>query len=102
MVNLSILRSLVGNDEAVLARFIGIFTNETPQQMTALRQFLEEKDWENASHTAHTIKSQCGYFGLEEACDLCQQIESEPATAMERFDRLAVQLQSAMAQLRAL
>ena len=78
----------MGNDDALVARIVGIFKNETPQQMAALRTFWENEDWENAANIAHAVKSQCRYFGLEREAALCQQIEDEPA-ATETSARLA-------------
>jgi HPt (histidine-containing phosphotransfer) domain-containing protein len=79
MTHLHHLRALLGNDDALMARFVGIFKNQTPDQMAALRHFWENGDWENAANTAHAIKSQCRYFGLETEAALCQQIENAPA-----------------------
>jgi len=79
MTHLHHLRTLLGNDDALVARFVGIFKNHTPDQMAALRSFWENGDWENTANTAHAIKSQCRYFGLETEAALCQRIENEPA-----------------------
>lgn len=98
---LTTLRSLLGNDDALVARFVGIFKNQTPDQMAALREFWENKDWENAANTAHAIKSQCRYFGLETEAMLCQSIEDDPA-APETSARLAELEQRLVAVLVAL
>lgn len=79
MTYLHHLRALLGNDDALVARFVGIFKNQTPDQMAALRSFWENSDWENTANTAHAIKSQCRYLGLETEAALCQHIENEPA-----------------------
>ncbi|GEM_PF-2086933 len=100
-MNTDTLRNLLGNDDALVARFVGIFKSQTPEQLTELAQFLDDQDWENASITAHTIKTQCRYFGLEEEADWCQSIEDEPATigAIENFAALKQRLEAAIATL---
>ena len=100
-MNTDTLRNLLGNDDALVARFVGIFKSQTPEQLNELAQFLDEQDWENASVVAHTIKSQCRYFGLEEEADWCQSIEDAPdaPSTMEKFLALKQRLDAAIAVL---
>lgn len=100
-MNYAHLRSLLGHDDALVARFVGIFKSQTPDQMAALRAFWENGDWENTANTAHAIKSQCRYFGLEAEAALCQYIEDEPGApeASARLAELEQRLVAALATL---
>lgn len=76
-INTERLLDLLGSESAV-QRFVEMFRQQWPGQLSALRQALAEKDWETASHEAHALKSQCRYLGLDEWADTLQQIENEP------------------------
>ena len=80
-VDLSSLRSLLGDDETLVQRFIGIFKNQTPEMLAQIRDGLDKMDWENASIAAHSLKSQCRYFGLEALAAMAESIENNPAAA---------------------
>lgn len=76
-INTERLLNLLGSETAV-QRFVEMFHQQWPGQLSALRKALAEKDWETASHEAHALKSQCRYLGLDEWADTLQQIETEP------------------------
>ncbi|MBC7777046.1 MAG: Hpt domain-containing protein [Phycisphaerae bacterium] len=76
-INTEHLRSLLGSEEAA-QRFVTLFRQQLPQQLESLRQALSESDWDTASNTAHGLKSQCRYLGLDEAADSLQELENDP------------------------
>jgi HPt (histidine-containing phosphotransfer) domain-containing protein len=76
-INTERLRSLLGSEEAA-QRFVALFRQQLPGQMDALRHALANSDWETASNTAHGLKSQCRYLGLDVAADLLQALENDP------------------------
>jgi len=71
------LRSLLGSEEAA-QKFVNLFRQQMPGQIELLRKALVEGDWETASNTAHGLKSQCRYLGLDEAADFLQELENNP------------------------
>ena len=75
MIDLSILRNLMGNDEKMVQQFLHIFKTQTPEQLNQLDNFISNKDWESASAIAHAIKSQSKYLGLEEIANQAFTIE---------------------------
>ena len=75
MVDLSTLRKLMSNDENMVQQFLQIFKSQTPQQMEQLRKYITNENWEYISLTAHAIKSQAKYLGLEEMVEHAFAIE---------------------------
>lgn len=81
-INADQLRALLGSEEAA-QRFVRMFEEGLPQQLRQLRESLVAGDWETAGNTAHGLKSQCRYMGLNEWADTLQQIENEPQKALQ-------------------
>jgi hypothetical protein len=84
------LVALLGS-EAAAQRFADMFLQGLPDQLGQLRKQLADSDWEAASNTAHALKSQCRYLGLDtEADDWLQRLEKDPQDlgARDGFDGL--------------
>jgi len=75
MIDRTKLNALLGDDPKMVQRFVDIFTAQTPEQLLQLKKSVINKEWDMASITAHTIKSQCEYLGLEELTALTFKIE---------------------------
>lgn len=75
MIDLKRLLHFMGNDESLATRFLELFAQETPRQIADLQQFLSHGTWEQAHLTAHALKGQMRYLGLEELALLAEQIE---------------------------
>ncbi|MFN0034745.1 MAG: Hpt domain-containing protein [Saprospiraceae bacterium] len=75
------LRALLGSEEAA-QKFVTLFRQHWPGQMETLRQSLANGDWETASNTAHGLKSQCRYLGLDDWADTFQKLEDNPSVTM--------------------
>ncbi|MDX1911750.1 MAG: Hpt domain-containing protein [Saprospiraceae bacterium] len=81
-INTDQLRALLGSEEAA-QRFVRMFEESLPQQLRQLHESLASGDWETAGNTAHGLKSQCRYLGLNDWADTLQQIENEPQKALD-------------------
>lgn len=75
MIDLTRLEKLLNGNEKMVNRFIGIFKNQTPEQLNTLITAVAQDDWSQVSITAHAIKSQCKYLGLDEMAELAHKIE---------------------------
>jgi len=75
MLDLTKLESLLGGNEKMVNRFIDIFRTQTPQQLNSLTDAISKSNWSEASITAHAIKSQCKYLGLDDIAELASRIE---------------------------
>ncbi|MBL7806741.1 MAG: Hpt domain-containing protein [Saprospiraceae bacterium] len=76
-LNTEKLVSLLGSEDAA-RRFVEMFRQQWPEQFATLKQALADADWENASNTAHSLKSQCRYLGLDTLAETLQNIENQP------------------------
>jgi HPt (histidine-containing phosphotransfer) domain-containing protein len=74
-VNFEILRGYLNHDEAMVKRFLSVVCEALPDDLLKLKSYLLAKDFELSSITAHSIKTQCAYLGLNEAQDLAYKIE---------------------------
>lgn len=91
-INTELLRKLLGSEEAA-QRFVTLFRQQLPGQLDMLRQAFANQDWETLSNTAHGLKSQCKYLGLEEAADLLQKMENDPSeTKLDTIATINTQL----------
>ncbi len=90
---------MLGNDEALITRFISIFKTQIPQQLLTLRVALEQQAWEDAALAAHDIKSQCRYFELEDVAEWCQKIEDHPLKESHLYPAVAARLTAVLAAL---
>lgn len=81
-INTDRLQQLLGSEEAA-RRFVKMFEENLPMQVAALREALSSGNWETASNTAHGLKSQCRYLGLDHWADALQKIENNPEQAQD-------------------
>ena len=86
MIQKQKLIDLMGGDESMANRFIDLFKSQVPGELNTLDNQVRERDFEGASVTAHGIKSQCGYLGLEEAAACCLLIEKRAEAEDRAFD----------------
>jgi len=75
MIDRTKLEKLLGGDAKMVQRFLDIFKLQTPQQLNLLNEAITNKNWDLASNTAHAIKSQCKYLGLDEMAEFASKIE---------------------------
>jgi len=95
----------IGGDEGLLNELIGIFLEETPQQLTVLDQSITASDFPLLERTAHTLKSELSYLGLSDAAERCRLLEGlgreqRLAEAVEVLRALKSELSGVIAALR--
>lgn len=54
-------------DDVLLCELVRIFLEESPKQLSKLRQAIEVNDFETMERTAHGLKGELSYLGLNEA-----------------------------------
>ena len=96
MIDRTKLETLLGGNETMVQQFLEIFKSQTPKQLSLLEQSITHKNWSQASITAHAIKSQCKYLGLEEIAEHALKIEqlTEEEKQLDLIPGLAVLLES--------
>ncbi len=63
-VHLDELSALVGGNQDKIEKYINIFLKSVPQDLEALKEALEARDWETVGKTAHKMKGNVGYMGI--------------------------------------
>ncbi len=75
MIDRTKLEALLCNDPKMVQKFLDIFKSEIPDQLNLLEKSVMDRNWEIVSITAHGIKNQCRYLGLDEIAELAYKIE---------------------------
>lgn len=70
------LRSICGEDKALIEELLNLFEEQTLLQLHALPTALEAKAYEAIKVAAHTLKGSASYVGAQAMFELCQKLES--------------------------
>ncbi|WP_210520260.1 PAS domain-containing hybrid sensor histidine kinase/response regulator [Hymenobacter terricola] len=107
LYDLSNVRQLVRNDEAVVRRLAWAFIETTPAILTALDEALTHTDWEAVGDAAHHLKSSLDGLGVEQLRHIIREIEAysnarpTAAHAAQQVARVRAITEQVMASLRA-
>jgi HPt (histidine-containing phosphotransfer) domain-containing protein len=63
LVDLVLLRNLLGDHEEGIVEILNIFTSHIPPSIAKIKTLLEKKDWGALRNNVHAIKSYYGYIG---------------------------------------
>lgn len=75
VINLSVLAQLTGGDPARRVKYINMFLDILPGQLSMAEQAFQSNDFLKLKSTVHTLKAQLGYMGVVSAQKLAQEIE---------------------------
>jgi HPt (histidine-containing phosphotransfer) domain-containing protein len=103
MIDRNKLESLLGGDEKMVQRFLDIFKTQTPEQMEQLKDSINNKNWDQVSITAHSIKNQCKYLGLDDIASQASNIEqlAEEKKHLDLLSGLVIQLNERLTEIMA-
>ncbi|HEB77763.1 MAG TPA: response regulator [Methylothermaceae bacterium] len=80
----AVLKSLVGDDDAVVSEFLQDFAAGTRRLSERIESAAVSDDWRQVARTAHTLKSSARAVGARELADACQVLENAcKSTAVE-------------------
>ncbi|WP_052732452.1 PAS domain S-box protein [Hymenobacter terrenus] len=107
LYDLSNVRQLVRQDEAVVRRLAWAFIESTPAILTALDEALTRADWEAVGDAAHHLKSSLDGLGVESLRHIIREIEAYGETpppsavhAAQQVARVRATTEQVMADLR--
>jgi HPt (histidine-containing phosphotransfer) domain-containing protein len=106
LYNLSNVRQLVRDDEAVVRRLAWAFIETTPAILTALDEALTKSDWEAVGDAAHHLKSSLDGLGVESLRHTIREVEAygdnppAPAHAAQQVAQVRAITEQVMAGLR--
>ncbi len=105
-MNLDRLRNLLGNDKQIVSRFLDLYIEKVPALVDKLGKQISDEDIEGVGITAHEIKSQSAYLGLDDVVSLAAKIEEEADRKKTdslhvHYLKLTVLIENALSELRA-
>ena len=74
MIDVSLLKVLF-DDDVMIRKYVMVFRADVPTSIYELKDSIENLDWDNASITAHSLKSQLQYLKEDEVSNLAYEIE---------------------------
>jgi len=74
MIDVSLLKTLF-DDDAMIRKYLLVFRSDVPMSLDELKESIKNMDWDNASITAHSLKSQLQYLKEDEISKLAYEIE---------------------------
>jgi len=77
------LNQLFDGDEELIKKFVAVFQAEIPKLVAGLESATASGDWDEVSNTAHIMKSQLAYAGLETEAQLALRIEKNAERRLE-------------------
>jgi two-component system sensor histidine kinase/response regulator len=98
------LLARVGGSHEVLHEIIGLFLEDSPKLLDAIRVALQSKDAQAVYRSAHTLKGSVGNFDAHAAVELAQRLEARAhegdlAAATAVFALLEVEMQALLVSL---
>lgn len=65
LTDLTFLKSFTGNDNEKVKKYVGMFLSRAPEQLAAINQSLDNKDYDSLKVNAHSLKPQLAYMGIK-------------------------------------
>ncbi len=76
MIDVSLLKVLF-DDDAMIRKYLGMFRDDVPVSLLSLRDYITNLDWDSASITAHSLKSQLQYLKEDKLSNMAYEIEKK-------------------------
>ena len=83
-VDLAVALRWLGGDQRLLRELVGIFVEDGPKRLEALRAAMTAVDVHQLEQIAHSLKGSAGILGAGELQQVCAELEL--AAAAKRFD----------------
>ncbi|MEZ5014235.1 MAG: Hpt domain-containing protein [Chitinophagales bacterium] len=74
-INLSFLESFTRNDGTKMVKYINMFLQLAPESIATMKKQFEASDWINLRTTAHSLKPQLAYMGIDSLKESILRIE---------------------------
>lgn len=75
MIDLSYLRTTIGNDKMVIKEIIDLFIMQLPELKKNITETYQAKDWKGLKDSAHKAKNSFQILGLKDQADELHRIE---------------------------
>ena len=89
-------------DQELLAELAGLFLEDAPARLGALREAIEGGDASSVERTAHALKGSCGNMGATGMVAICEKLEDEGRSGeLGRAPMLVERLEAEYSRVRA-
>lgn len=97
-IDLTGLSELVGGKEDKIIKYIDLFLKNVPKDFAILKQQFASQQWEECGKTAHKIKGNASYMGIEQAKELLVQVEKmkEEVAQVDKNRDIVVELEAVL------
>jgi HPt (histidine-containing phosphotransfer) domain-containing protein len=75
LIDLNSLSDLVGGKREKIIKYIDLFLKNIPKDFATLKEQYLKEEWEESAKTAHKIKGNASYMGINKAKELLIEIE---------------------------
>ena len=79
-INLTFLNTFTGGNPEKIKKYVLMFINHCPGQLTAMKDQLSNQNYDGLRGTAHALKPQITYMGILGGEELIKKIESMAGT----------------------
>ncbi len=79
-INLTFLNTFTDGNPEKIKKYISMFLNYCPGQLAAMKQQLDTGNYDGLRGTAHSLKPQITYMGIQAGEDLIKKIENMAGT----------------------
>ena len=79
-VNLTFLKSFTGGSPEKMKKYINMFLQYCPSQLSAMKEQLGSGNYDGLRGTAHALKPQITYMGIQGGEDMIKKIENMAGT----------------------
>ena len=93
LTDLHYLRSLTGNENDKMAKYIRMFLTGAPISIQQMDLYSLSKDWSGVKQTAHALKPQLGYFGASGTEEILKEIERMAGEQVD-LDKIPMQIEN--------
>lgn len=77
MINTSFIEETSNGDKSFIKEFFEMFLDLNPKSLQSIRDGINNKDFKELKHHAHQMKPSYGFIGMEEAKNMCAEIEEQ-------------------------
>ncbi|WP_431213025.1 PAS domain S-box protein [Puia sp. P3] len=81
LYDLSMVQSVSGGDEGFIRKMVALFIETVPQNMTDLKNAMNQENWDQVGKTAHKLKSTIDSMGIK---SIRQEIRTVEANAKQK------------------
>ncbi len=92
-VNLTFLNSFTGGNQEKIKKYVTMFLNYCPGQLIMMKEQLSDGNYDGLRGTAHALKPQITYMGIQGGEDLIKNIE-ENAGSKTNVEKLPEMVES--------